>query len=290
MTAKRSAGTRTLNALTVDAEEWHDTVLFSRSPAPHKSFFSRNLEDILALLDRRGVKATFFILGELAARYPEEIRAIAGRGHEIASHGHAHRSLWRLTPAEFSSDLRASREIIEKITGTAPLGYRSPTWSLKGRAGEFLPLIKAAGFSYDSSLYPSGFTAAPALPYEAIPGLIEFPPSVFKFAGLSLPFLGGTFLRWASPGFLRKRTAALNASGRPALLYFHTWEFDAAPPEPLPFYKRAVQYYNIGSVPLKVGALLEEFSWAPVRDIINCCPSGDPAPEIAQEGAEATPA
>jgi len=279
--------TRTINAVTVDAEEWHDTALFARSPSRRKSYFSRNIEDILALLDRRRVKATFFILGELAARYPSEIQAIAGRGHEIASHGQTHKSLWRMTPAEFSADLKASREAIEKITGTAPLGYRSPTWSLKGRAREFLPLIKAAGFAYDSSLYPAGFGEAPALPYEVIPGLVEFPPSVFKFAGLGLPFLGGTFLRWAGHRFLKKKIAALNAAHLPALLYFHTWEFDPAPPERTPFYKRAVQYYNIGSVPLKVGSLLGEFSWAPIRDILKTVPVMSPVPVPAPVSVEA---
>ncbi|MBI4352187.1 MAG: polysaccharide deacetylase family protein [Elusimicrobia bacterium] len=257
------------NALTVDVEEWHDTVLFRDPPAPRKTCFSRNIEDILTLLDKRGVKATFFILGELAARCPGQVRIIASCGHEIASHGYTHRSLWRLTPGEFALDLGKSRDTLGDITGAAPLGYRSPTWSLKGRGRDFLPLIREAGYSYDSSLYPSCFAAARGAPYEAVPGLTEFPPSVFKFAGLNLPFLGGTFLRWAGPAFLKGKTAALNAAGLPALLYFHTWEFDAAPPEPLPFYKRALQYYNIGSVPPKVDALLGGFNWAPIRAILN---------------------
>lgn len=256
-----------INAATVDAEEWNDTVLFRG--ASGGGDFRGNSSAILQLLGARGVKATFFILGSLALKYPEEIRKIAAAGHEIASHGHTHRSLWRLTREEFTRDLKMSREAIEKACGAAPAGYRSPTWSLRGREKEFLPLIKDAGFSYDSSLYPAGFSASARGPYEVLPGLAEFPPSVFKVAGFGLPFLGGTFLRWAGTGFIKRQVAALNAAGLPAMLYFHTWEFDREPPLPVPFYKRAVQYYNIASVPLKVGELLDSFSWAPVRDFLK---------------------
>lgn len=256
-----------VNAATVDAEEWNDTVLFRGAAGGGN--FSGNTAEILALLAASGARATFFVLGSLALKYPEEMRKIAAAGHEIASHGHTHRSLWRLTPEEFALDLKLSREAIVSACGKAPLGYRSPTWSLRGREKDFLPIIRDAGFKYDSSLYPAGFSSSQRGPHEIIPGLMEFPASVFKIAGCGFPFLGGTFLRWAGTEFMKEQVAALNASGLPALLYFHTWEFDREPPLPLPFYKRAVQYYNIESVPAKVGELLGNFSWAPVRDILK---------------------
>lgn len=256
------------NALTVDLEEWHDTVLFREKSRQAAGNFSRNVDDILSLLERRRAKATFFMLGRLALAHPSAARAIVSAGHELASHGHEHRALWRLTPDEFSADLARSREAITAASGAAPAGYRAPTWSLKGRAAEFLPLILEAGFSYDSSLYGLG-PGARRGPHEIIPGLMEFPPSVFRFCGAGLPFLGGTFLRWAGLDFLKARTAGLNSEGLPALLYFHSWEFDQAPPPGLPFYKRAVQYYNVKSVPVKAEALLESFAWAPIRDIIK---------------------
>ena len=256
------------NALTVDLEEWHDTVLFRKKPAGAAGNFLRNVDDILALLERRRVKATFFMLGRLALAYPSAARSIVSAGHELASHGHEHRALWRLTAEEFSADLARSRAALKAAAGTEPAGYRSPTWSLKGRAAEFLPLIRAAGFAYDSSLYGLGPGAARG-PYEIIPGLTEFPPSVFRLCGAGFPFLGGTFLRWAGLDFLKARTAGLNSAGLPALLYFHSWEFDPAPPAGLPYYKRAVQYYNVKSVPVKAEALLEAFNWAPVRELLK---------------------
>lgn len=253
------------NALTVDLEEWHDTVLFGG--APDDGSFPRTVDAVLDLLRRRGARATFFMLGRLAEAHPGAARSIASAGHEIASHGHTHRSLWRLTPEEFSADLAASRAALKAACGAEPLGYRAPTWSLKGRERALLPLIKAAGFRYDSSLYGLG-PGAPRGPYEALPGLKEFPPSVFRCCGLGFPFLGGTFLRWAPPGFLLSRAAALNTAGLPALLYLHSWEFGAVPPG-LPFYKRAVQYYNVKSVPAKADALLASFEWAPVRELLE---------------------
>jgi polysaccharide deacetylase family protein (PEP-CTERM system associated) len=254
------------NALTVDLEEWHDTVLFYGAPAAAGEF-ERCVDKILELLEQSKAKGTFFMLGRLAEACPQVARAIAGAGHELASHGYKHRSLWRLTPEEFAADLARSRAALVAAAGVEPLGYRAPTWSLKGRAAEFLPLIKAAGFAYDSSLYSLG-PGAPRAPYKILEGLTEFPPSVARCCGLGLPFLGGTFLRWAGAGFLRRRVAGLNAAGLPAVLYFHSWEFGSVPPG-LPFYKRAVQYYNVDSVPVKAKALLQEFEWAPMRKLLN---------------------
>ena len=259
-----------LNAVTVDAEEWNDTVLFNGAPGGGN--FARNTAAVLALLAARAVKATFFVLGDLALRYPAEIARIAAAGHEVASHGHTHKSLWRMSRREFALDLKKSREAILQAAGAAPAGYRSPTWSLKGKEKEFLPVIRDAGFSYDSSLYPAGFGAAPRSPWEILPGLTEVPPSVFKFAGFGLPFLGGTFLRWAGAGFLARQVKKLNSAGLPAVLYFHTWEFDREPPRPVPFLTRLIQYHNVKSVPPKIGALLGDFNWAPIRDMLKTAP------------------
>lgn len=259
------------NALTVDLEEWHDTVLFDGPGGKPAGNFPENVRAVLSLLEKRGAKATFFMLGRLALAFPETARAIAAAGHELASHGHEHRSLWRLSPDEFYADICRSREAIASVTGAPPAGYRAPTWSLKGRERDLLPMIRRAGFAYDSSLYGLGPGAEPG-PYAVTEGLTEFPPSVLRCCGLGLPFLGGTFLRWAPQGLLRRGVSVLNAGGLPALLYFHSWEFDAAPPPGIPFYKRAVQYYNVGSVPVKVDALLRDFSWAPAGKLLGAWP------------------
>jgi len=258
-----------LNAVTVDVEEWFDTVLFGGRPAGAESRLPQNVADILYLLEKRGVKATFFVLGSVAKDHPDTVKAIAAAGHELASHGATHRSVCRLSPEEFSESLRTSAEEIAALTGSRPLGYRAPTFSvLKGEAA-FLSAVKAAGYGYDSSLYPLFLSGRPRAPYTAPCGLREFPPSVFSFAGLGLPFLGGSFLRLLPAGFVAGRLAALNAAGTPGMLYFHSWEFENGRPARSGALAAAGQFLNAASVREKTDFLLREFEFAPARRVLG---------------------
>jgi polysaccharide deacetylase family protein (PEP-CTERM system associated) len=258
-----------LNAVTVDVEEWFDTILFRARPAEAESRLPENIAAILRLLERHSVKATFFILGSVAKDHPDTVKAIAAAGHEIASHGATHRSVCRLTPEEFSKSLQESAEELSALTGTRPLGYRAPTFSVLKDEAAFLSAVKAAGYAYDSSLYPLFFSGRPRAPYTAPCGLREFPPSVFSFSGLGLPFLGGSFLRLLPAGFVTGRLAALNAAGAPGMLYFHSWEFEIARPAGAGALAAAGQFLNSTSVPGKVEALLRSFEFAPARRILG---------------------
>ncbi len=255
-----------LNAVTVDVEEWFDTVLFGRRPAAARSRLPENAGAVLELLARRGVKATFFILGTVARDHPDTVRRIAAAGHEIASHGETHRSLCRLTPEEFRAGLRSSAEALEQLAGTRPLGYRAPTFSVLGGDAAFLAELKAAGYAYDSSLYPLPFTGRPRGPHAA-GGAAEFPPSVTP--SLRLPFLGGSFLRLLPRRVAAGRLAALNAAGLPGMLYFHTWEFEPGLPAGAGPVAAAGQFLNSASVPGKVDALLSAFEFAPARRVLG---------------------
>src|SRR4051812_25754992 len=81
---------------------------------------------LLHLFARRGVPCTFFVLGEMAASYPDLIREIAAGGHEIAAHGMHHVDMTVLGPAGFAAQLSEAREILTSVTGRAPVGYRAP--------------------------------------------------------------------------------------------------------------------------------------------------------------------
>ncbi|MBI5745113.1 MAG: polysaccharide deacetylase family protein [Elusimicrobia bacterium] len=257
-----------LNAITIDVEEWFDTILFNGRPAGACSRLPENIAAILALLERHCVKATFFILGSVAKNHPAAVKAIAAAGHEIASHGATHRAVCRLTAEEFLESLRASADALAALTGTRPAGYRAPTFSVLQDEAAFLAALKTAGYAYDSSLYPVLLSGRPRAPYTAACGLREFPPSVFSCAGLGLPFLGGSFLRLLPAGFVAARLAELNAAGTPGMLYFHSWEFETARPEGAGPVAAAGQFLNAGSVPRKVAALLDSFEFAPARQVL----------------------
>jgi peptidoglycan/xylan/chitin deacetylase (PgdA/CDA1 family) len=113
-----------LNAMTVDLEDWPQSVLDPRLPIT--SCVVGNTHRVLELLDRYQVTATFFALGKVCERHPELLAAISAAGHEIASHGYGHELVHRLTPEQFRADVRRSVEIIAAATGARPIGYRAP--------------------------------------------------------------------------------------------------------------------------------------------------------------------
>ena len=125
---------------------------------------------ILALLDKHGVKATFFIPAWVAENYPDVVKNIAAAGHEIGAHGVKHVSPAKLTPAQERQVLRDSMRILEHTSGTKPAGYRAPSWALTSVT---LRLAAEEGFTYSSNLMDAD------LPYvhDDPPGLVELPVS-----------------------------------------------------------------------------------------------------------------
>lgn len=109
---------------------------------------------ILDLLERHGVKATFFVPGHTALTFPDAVWSIATAGHEIGAHNHVHETPVELErPAEEAILLRAEAALVE-VTGVKPAGYRSPAWDLSPST---LALLAERGYLYDSSLMADDF-------------------------------------------------------------------------------------------------------------------------------------
>ncbi|MBE0596579.1 MAG: polysaccharide deacetylase family protein, partial [Desulfuromonadales bacterium] len=128
-----------LNALTIDVEDYFQVNAFAGVIRPsdwhgYPLRVEANTHRVLDLLDRHGVKATFFVLGWIAERLPRLVREIRGRGHEIASHGYGHQLVYTVGPEAFRQDVRRSKEILEEITGEAVRGYRAPSYSITGKS------------------------------------------------------------------------------------------------------------------------------------------------------------
>jgi polysaccharide deacetylase family protein (PEP-CTERM system associated) len=269
------------NALTVDVEDWYHSIL-EIEPAEWPNYEDRvrpATEKLLECLAKRSARATFFVLGHVAEMHPDLVPKIAAAGHEIACHGYAHRLVYQLTCEEFRADLRRALDILRSQTDQPIRGYRAAYWSITRPCAWALDIIAEEGLTYDSSIYPTstslyGIPDAPCEPFRlTTPGghqLLEFPPSVLPFPIRNLPFAGGIYLRLLPYWLVRWAMRRFVRSGRPALVYIHPPEFDPNKPRlPMPFANRVLHYARLDALRRKVPRLLEDFSFAPIGEILD---------------------
>lgn len=253
--------------LCIDLEEWYHGRWATGSPRSRwkntKEFFQdyyqsdkpigeiiKPTQRILDLLREENIKATFFILGEVAEWYPDLVRKIAQEGHEIACHGMYHRDLNLITPQEFSKELIQAREILEQLSGTRIIGFRAPNLIIT----DWLPeVLIQQGFVYDSSICPAreifgkykGQSVLPQNPYridksslrlKGDANLIEIPIPVFPL--LKLP--GAVSIATRVFGWTWTSITLGNALKTGAASYYlHPYELNAPPKlENMTFYQR----------------------------------------------------
>ncbi len=292
-----------INALTIDVEDWYHPELVRSHvalgetgyPEAVKPQIEASTGALLDLLRQKGVKATFFVVGEIVQRHPQLIQAIAAEGHELGCHGMGHRPLWELSPAEFRSELEQFAALMASVApGVAVTGFRAPTFSLDNRTRWALTILEGLGYHYDSSVFPIrtpvyGVGNAPLHPYYPSPGnvagsvsapdrlqsengqgnLIEFPMTVWSWAGVRVPISGGFYLRVLPLRFVQFALRQVNRQ-RPFVLYVHPWEtFADTPRLKLPPFSRFVTYYNLRSMMSRLAALLDAFSFAPMRTVLE---------------------
>lgn len=222
------------------------------------------------LLDRlaeHSVRATFFVVGEIARHSPGLVRAIHRGGHEVASHSWDHQRVHRLTPAQFRADLRRSKDALEQITGEAVVGYRAPTFSVVRQTAWAIDVLAEEGMRYDSSIYPVrhdryGVPDAPRSPFLARGlrhTLLELPPATLRLLGANLPEGGGGYFRLFPLFLLQAALRQLHRRCDPpaAVLYFHPWEFDPQQQRlPLGRFSRFRTYVGIPRSGARLQALL----------------------------------
>jgi polysaccharide deacetylase family protein (PEP-CTERM system associated) len=266
-----------INLLTIDVEEWFHTTALDPYIGPEKwagleSRVMANVRRVLQLLDVHQVCATFFVLGWVAERYPELVREIATRGHEIASHGYRHRLVYNLSPSQFREYVNRSKKTLEDLIGSPITGYRATSFSIVKQSLWALDILREIGFSYDSSIYPIGYhdlygiEGFPRYPYTLANGLIEIPPSTLRLGSCTIPLGGGGYLRlypyWLTQQGIRK----INREGHPVVVYLHPWELDSHCPRiaTADFRTRFRQYINLHRTESRLKRLLADFRWGSV--------------------------
>jgi len=268
------------NALGIDLEDWYHVCGIDSLDASmdRDVFISRaisNTERILSILRESKVRATFFILGSLAEKFPSLIKKIDRSGHEVASHSYLHKEIYKQTPEEFLKDARKSKEVLESITGKKVIGFRAPDFSIIKSSFWAVDVLLKAGFSYDCSVFPVrhpryGMADAPRFIYKIREGLTEFPPSTIRILGNNLPVAGGAYFRILPYWITRWALNRVNGEGFPANLYLHPWELDPHQPKlKLPLSRRFTHYINLKTAENKFSKLLKDFKFAPIKEVLG---------------------
>jgi polysaccharide deacetylase family protein (PEP-CTERM system associated) len=274
-----------VNVLTVDVEEYYHAAIFRRgtSTLPGRGFESRvvsSMERLLELLRTHRTRATFFVLGEVAAAHPSLVRALVAEQHEVACHGDRHEDVCRQSPQEFRADIRRAKAEIEAVAGQPVIGYRAPNFSI-GRAQSWAyEILAEEGFSYDSSLYPIhhdryGQPDAPRFPYEiwrkGSASLMEFPIGTARVMGMNFPIGGGGFFRLLPYGMSCRGIRHVNVRERqPVMFYLHPWELDPDQPRaPMDWQNRFRHYVGVGKEAGKLSRLLGQFTFGTAREFLQ---------------------
>lgn len=246
--------------LTFDLEFWYNSGFLNKYLLPEEKnsltdYIIESIEPILELLKQHGHKATFFVLGKVAEKYPELIKKIFDEGHEIASHGYSHTPLFELNELQLRKDVELTNAILEKITNSKPRGFRAPNFSLNKKtlwAGKILENY----FQYDSSGHPLKFSSL-QIPIQKIS-----------------PSLGGIYFR-ALPLKLYFLAVKTFSKYKIPVIYFHPYElFESAPKiNSAPWLKKKIKYIGTKSAWKKFEKLMEKYQFISIKQYLNENPS-----------------
>ena len=286
--------------MTVDVEDYFHVSAFADAVRRDdwdsmERRYERNTARVLELLGDSGVRATFFVLGWVAERSPSLVRRIADAGHEVACHGYSHQLIYRQAPEEFERETRLSKRILEDAVGRPVFGYRAASYSITRESLWALDVLLDAGFTYDSSIFPIrhdryGIPGAPEAPTR-VPApsgrsIVEFPLSVARWAGLSVPVAGGGYFRLFPYGVTQAGLRQLNARGQPAVFYLHPWEIDAEQPRiQAGWLSRFRHYNNLHRFEPRLRRLLGDFRFSTMAEVLARAGLVAPDPVISSSGA-----
>jgi len=270
------AGMPGANAMSVDVEEHFqvsamEPVVAREEWTAHRSRVEANVESILALFERAGVRATFFTLGWIAERHASLVRRIVAAGHELASHGYAHVRVHQQAPEQFREDVRRTKAILEDIGGVRVRGYRAASFSLNGKTPWAHTVLAEEGYAYSSSIYPIrhdhyGMPTAPRFAYRPLAdsSFLEVPISTAHALGRRMPCGGGGYFRLLPYAFSRWALESVNRrDGQPCVFYFHPWEIDPAQPRVAELSPRSRfrHYTNLSRMHPRLERLTRRFTW-----------------------------
>ena len=284
-----------VNMLSIDVEDYYHVSAFEKVSPPsswagRESRVERNTDLVLEILDESSVKATFFILGWVAERFPHISKKIAQQGHEIASHGYMHQRVALQDRETYRQDIRHSKALLEDQVGTAVLGYRAPSYSITRQTDWAFDELLEAGYQYDSSIFPMqhdfyGIPDWPRFPGYAVKGdarweakesparrdraIREIPITTLRLGKKNLPIAGGGYFRLLPYALTRWGLSRINQKEQqPFVFYLHPWEFDPEQPRMQGAgLKSCLRHYlNLSRTEERFRALIKDFAFEPLKN------------------------
>lgn len=269
------------NAFTVDVEDYFQVEAFfgvidRKDWSGYHPRVEANVDRILEILSDAGARATFFTLACVAERHPRIIRSIVEMGHELASHGSDHYRADGQTRAEFFSDVKRAKAVLEDLGGCEVKGYRAPSFSVSRHNLWAMEALAEVGYSYSSSTYPIvhdnyGIPEGPRFPFHPLRGhdFVEIPVTSIRLFKRNWPCGGGGYFRLLPYALSEMALARVNREGNPCVFYVHPWELDPGQPRitAAPLKSRVRHYMNLAKVQPRLAKLLRSFRWRRMDEV-----------------------
>lgn len=264
-----------VNVLTFDIEEWfhlldYDDTRTEDKWSNYEVRIHKNVDRILDILEESGAKASFFIIGWIAKKYPEIVKKISEKYH-VGTHTMNHQLVWQQSKSEFEKDVEFGIKILEDIAGKPVNAFRAPGFSIRNSEAWAFDVLQKYGIKYDCSVFPSKH-AHGGMPVDGVdrPFIVktengeikEFPVSVKNVLGKRLIFSGGGYFRLCPYFLVRKwaRQSAYNMS------YIHPRDLDAGQPvlKGLSPVRRFKSYCGLSTAESKLRAFVKDFNFTDI--------------------------
>ncbi|MBP1644473.1 MAG: polysaccharide deacetylase [Bacteroidetes bacterium] len=255
-----------MKILTIDVEEWFQFFEDLDYGERYKNYEVRiyeNVDRILGLLEENDIKATFFVVGWIAKRYPDIVKRIS-KDYEIGSHSMSHKLISSLNRNEFYNEVNSSISLIEDLTAKKVSAFRAPGFSIGKNELWAFEVLNDLGISIDSSFLPYKFglnvskTSPCLIEYNRIK-IKEFPINYKTVLSKGIIYSGGGYFRFFPYKLLNSWIKDLDYF----LAYIHPRDLDSTQPfiEELSFGQKFRSYYGLRFSNSKFQKLIKDYNF-----------------------------
>tara|TARA_B100001175_G_scaffold292455_1_gene278283 strand:- start:916 stop:1764 length:849 start_codon:yes stop_codon:yes gene_type:complete len=266
-----------MKILTFDIEEWFH-ILDNKSTKTeinwnrYEERINQNMDKIFQFLKINNLKATFFVVGWIAEKYPHIVKKIDSLNFEIGSHTYYHQLMYEQSRKEISEDLIKSIDIIEQITGKKVQYFRAPGFSITEKNKWAFEVLIKNGITHDCSVFPASRAHGGIPSYKlAIPSkliyngleLKEFPINTTKLLFNDWIYSGGGYFRLTPYNLIKYWSSKSDY----IMTYFHPRDFDPEQPmiKELSNFRKFKSYVGLKSSMKKLNRWVNDFEFIDIK-------------------------